>query len=220
MLYVICMLLFWVIRHREYIYLSMCFWKSTLSIYLSWNWSLKSQPLNFQILTKMFSGPRQKKKQAKKKSLHQPLLWAPLALPHPTHAHTTPHAAGLRPRGDEPDQSDQSTEITVISQVRRGAPGHTEFTQPTHAGSEQIWPRIANIWHEKLRIHLRRADTSNFIQRFSRYTLKRLSAFQSSRTFDGSVYIDRMGGHRISNRAHIGRAFLFFETSDWAKGLP
>lgn len=68
----------------------------------------------------------------------------------PPNPHTPEtQAAGLRPRGDEPDQSDQSAEITVIPQVRSGAPGHTEFTQPTHAGSEQIWPRMANIWSRK-----------------------------------------------------------------------
>lgn len=75
-------------------------------------------------------------------TLRPPLRGLPPAPPAPT----APHAAGLRPRGDEPDQSDQSTEITVIPEVRRGAPGHAEFTQHTHAGSQQIWARMANIW--------------------------------------------------------------------------
>lgn len=53
-----------------------------------------------------------------------------------------PCVAGLRPRGDEPDQSDQSTEITVIPEVSARAPGHSEFTHPTHklhAKSVQEW---------------------------------------------------------------------------------
>lgn len=45
---------------------------------------------------------------------------------------------GLRPRGDEPDQSDQSTEITVIPEVRRRAPGHSEFTHPTQAPDKSV----------------------------------------------------------------------------------
>lgn len=83
---------------------------------------------------KMFTSLKQKRKKYKfiAPMMHQPPLWGlPSSPPAPT-----PHAAGLRPRGDEPDQSDQSTEITVIPEVRRGAPGHAEFTQPTHAGSE------------------------------------------------------------------------------------
>lgn len=74
-------------------------------------------------------------------------------LPH-LRAPTSQHAAGLRSRGDEPDQSDQSTEITVIPEVRRRAPGHSEFTQPTQAPdkSGQEWQTFGP---KKLRFHLK-----------------------------------------------------------------
>lgn len=49
-----------------------------------------------------------------------------------------PCAAGLRPRGSESDQSDQSTEITVIPEVRGRAPGHAEFTRPTQAPHKSV----------------------------------------------------------------------------------
>lgn len=49
-----------------------------------------------------------------------------------------PCAAGLRPRGFESDQSDQSTEITVIPEVRGRAPGHAEFTHPTQAPDKSV----------------------------------------------------------------------------------
>lgn len=67
---------------------------------------------------------------------------------------TPQHAAGLWSRGDEPDQSDQSTEITVIPEVRRRAPGHSEFIQPTQAPdkSGQEWQTFGP---KKLRFHLK-----------------------------------------------------------------
>lgn len=49
-----------------------------------------------------------------------------------------PCAAGLWPRGIESDQSDQSTGITVIPEVRGRAPGHTEFTHPTQAPDKSV----------------------------------------------------------------------------------
>lgn len=143
-------------------------------------------------------------KQKKKKIIAPTASLRPPRAPHPTHAATTPHAAGLRPRGDEPDQSDQSTEITVIPQVRRGAPGHTEFTQPTHAGSKQISPRMTNIWPRET---AHSPSESGHIKLYSAVLSipaeTTLGAFQSSRTIDGGVYIDRTDEHRISYRAHI-----------------
>lgn len=53
-----------------------------------------------------------------------------------------PCAAGLRPRGDESDQSDQSAEITVIPEVR----GRAQGPWRVHTSSRQICAGMANIW--------------------------------------------------------------------------
>lgn len=102
---------------------------------------------------------------------------------------TAPHAAGLRPRGDEADQSDQSTEITVIPEVRTGAPGHVEFTQPTQAPNKsgQEWQTFG---HEKLRNHLYWADTFNCIE----FEVDRdgNGPLQSRRAIDRDVYIEEL----------------------------
>lgn len=94
----------------------------------------------------MSTGEKQK---GKKKKM---FLCTMHRLPH-LRAPTPQHAAGLWSRGDEPDQSDQSTEITVIPEVRRRAPGHSEFTQPTQAPdkSGQEWQTFG----PKKRVHLK-----------------------------------------------------------------
>lgn len=94
-------------------------------------------------------GGRKKKKKwrkRKKDCLFAPrtdcLIRPPPSIPPSLTPSLHPCVAGLRPRGDEPDQSDQSTEITVIPEVSARAPGHSEFTHPTHklhAKSVQEW---------------------------------------------------------------------------------
>ena len=92
------------------------------------------------------AGRSRRRRRRKKDCLFAPrtdsLICPSLSLPPSLTPSLHPCVAGLRPRGDEPDQSDQSTEITVIPEVSARAPGHSEFTHPTHklhAKSVQEW---------------------------------------------------------------------------------
>lgn len=122
-------------------------------------------------------------------------------------APTPQHAAGLWSRGDEPDRSDQSTEITVIPEVRRRAPGHSEFTQPTQAPNKsgQEWQTFGP---KKLRFHLKN-DTLNF-NIYLTWRLKRRSEFGNRHTTDRSVYSDNLRWRDSSACVNTEEAFVCF----------
>lgn len=130
--------------------------------------------------------------------------------PTPPPAPLSPRAAGLRPRGDEPDQSDQSTEITVIPEVRRRAPGHSEFTHPTQAPDKSVqeWQTFGL---KKLRFDVK---NEYFTLYFRNWWFKQRSELWSAASDLFDLFPPPTRGGDIANENTFICIYIFFLIAD------